>query len=78
MTDFPQILVYYLHWHSVSFTVKNTPDLVKISGKNIVCVCVFVCVCMHACVRACVCGCVRFCLITQEEICLGTLNLSTL
>ena len=32
---FPQILVYYLHWHSVSFTVKNTPDLVKISVKNI-------------------------------------------
>ena len=30
-----EILVYYLHWHSVSFTVKNTPDLVKISVKNI-------------------------------------------
>ena len=29
-----KILVYYLHWHSVSFTVKNTPDLVTIFGES--------------------------------------------
>ena len=50
MTDFPPNFGILFALAFFSFTVKNTPDLVKISGKNIVCVCVCVCVCVRVCV----------------------------